>query len=227
MTWVCPTCATNNDESQEACFVCDTPKPALVTPSPSASSSGVCRLTATQVSRLGLTGNVTVPEKYNVIGAEAFLGRTDITSVTLHDGITKIEARAFSGCTALTAVRGGRLSSIGTHAFRNCSALAASARPTASRVASDAFQIDPPPRPAEAPPVTPPVTPPVAPTYTPPERPPVVPTYTPPVTPPIVPRYTPPVEPSKEGFNWSRFLSTASTVLLIVGILLILIGLIF
>ena len=135
MTWVCPNCATNNDGSCEACIVCDTAKPIPE-----------CRLTLSEVGRLGLTGDITIPEMYNIIDEGAFAGRSDITSVTLHAGVTAIAARAFEGCCALLAVRGGTLASIGALAFHNCAALAA-ARPTATAVAPDAFLIDPPPSP--------------------------------------------------------------------------------
>ena len=82
MGWVCRFCSTNNDDSDSQCIVCDRPKGASL----------VCTLTAKRVRDLGLRGDVIIPIEFNVIGEDAFLNRTDITSVTLHDGVKRISA---------------------------------------------------------------------------------------------------------------------------------------
>lgn len=59
------------------------------------------------------------------IPANAFVGRTEVTSVVIEDGITGIGDYAFSGCTQLESVIiKGNLSAIASSAFARCSSLA-------------------------------------------------------------------------------------------------------
>lgn len=137
MSWVCKYCSTNNEDSESKCMVCDRDR----------REARTCTLTKTRVSALGLTGNVTIPADYNVIGEGAFKDRTDIYSVTLHADVTKIAREAFSGCTNLSAVSCPvTLSSVGVRAFYNCRSLPASARPRSRYTSDDAYGTDAPSR---------------------------------------------------------------------------------
>ena len=93
MAWVCRFCSTNNEDTDAKCLVCDTPKPL-----PGKT------LTAERVKELGLSGDVYIPMEFEVIGVGAFRGRTDITGITLHDGVKKISKDAFLGCKNLRQV---------------------------------------------------------------------------------------------------------------------------
>ena len=58
------------------------------------------------------------------IGAGAFRGITELTSIIIPDGVTIIENEAFKECTALTsAIIGNGVRSIGTEAFESCTSL--------------------------------------------------------------------------------------------------------
>ena len=58
------------------------------------------------------------------IGSEAFLNCTELVSVTILNGATKISNRAFSGCTGLTTVTiPDSVTSIGNSVFSGCSSL--------------------------------------------------------------------------------------------------------
>ena len=58
------------------------------------------------------------------IGAAAFYGCSDLTSVTMGSSVTSIGDSAFSGCTGLTGiVLPGSVTSIGEYAFYNCNSL--------------------------------------------------------------------------------------------------------
>ena len=60
------------------------------------------------------------------IGAAAFYGCSDLTSVTMGSSVTSIGDSAFSGCTGLTGiVLPGSVTSIGEYAFSNCESLTA------------------------------------------------------------------------------------------------------
>ena len=60
------------------------------------------------------------------IGAAAFYGCSDLTSVTMGSSVTDIWDGAFSGCTGLTSVTvPGSVTSIGEYAFYNCNSLTA------------------------------------------------------------------------------------------------------
>ncbi len=135
MAWVCKYCSTNNEDGESKCMVCDREK----------KENRVCSLTAARAAALGLTGNITIPAEFNVIGDGAFKNRTDIYSVTLHPEVTKISKEAFRGCTNLNkVVCPVTLTSVGIKAFYNCSSLSVSARPRARYTASDAYGLDSP-----------------------------------------------------------------------------------
>ena len=53
---------------------------------------------------LGSGGDVVIPRGVTVIGAEAFLGCDNLTSVYIPEGVTAIGQNAFRDCTNLTAV---------------------------------------------------------------------------------------------------------------------------
>lgn len=58
------------------------------------------------------------------IGADAFRGDTDLTSIIIPDGVTGIADETFKGCTALkSAIIGNGVRSIGTEAFESCTSL--------------------------------------------------------------------------------------------------------
>ena len=60
------------------------------------------------------------------IGAAAFYGCSDLTSVTMGSSVTSIGDSAFSGCTGLTGiVLPGSVTGIGEYAFSNCESLTA------------------------------------------------------------------------------------------------------
>ncbi len=71
--------------------------------------------------------DLTVPdidEEYSVYNY-AFYGRSDLTSITLSDGVTSIGDNAFCGCTGLTSVTmPDSVASIGSLAFYGCTGLA-------------------------------------------------------------------------------------------------------
>lgn len=134
MGWVCKYCSTNNEDSNSKCIVCDRPK----------NTSVVRTLTAKRVKELGLTGNVVIPLEFNVIGECAFLKRTDIISVTFHDGLKRISEMAFAGCKNLRRViKTKQLTYIGPKAFYDCSSLTKENRPRAKKISEDAFGFTP------------------------------------------------------------------------------------
>ena len=136
MSWVCPMCSTNNEESESKCIVCEYERV----------SDKICTLTYNKVQKLRLSGNVVIPEEFNVIGEGAFKGRTDIYSVTLHDNVRKISKEAFSGCSNLRSIISGcELETVGIKAFAECTSLTMSARVKAKYVAKDAYYITPKP----------------------------------------------------------------------------------
>ena len=130
MGWICKYCSTNNEDSATRCIVCDNARSYAVTRT----------LTPIRVRELGLSGDVIIPEEYNVVGVGAFQNRTDITSVTIHSGVKKILKEAFSGCTNLRDVHNhAELNSIGARAFYGCRSLAPAKRPVARYVHEEAF----------------------------------------------------------------------------------------
>lgn len=93
---------------------------------PTYSSRGNC-LVEIESKTLLLTGKeFTIPDDGSVttIGANAFWGRTDITSITIPAGVKSIDTTAFRGCTSLTSVTlPDTLIKIGDYAFSNCTSL--------------------------------------------------------------------------------------------------------
>ena len=148
MSWVCPMCSTNNEESESKCIVCEYERV----------SDKICTLTYNKVQKLRLSGNVVIPEEFNVIGEGAFKGRKDIYSVTLHDNVRKISKEAFSGCSNLrNIISGCELETVSIKAFAECTSLTMSARVKAKYVAKDAYYITP--KPVYTPPPPPRTTP--------------------------------------------------------------------
>ena len=148
MSWVCPMCSTNNEESESKCIVCEYERV----------SDKICTLTYNRVQKLRLSGNVVIPKDFNVIGEGAFKGRTDIYSVTLHDNVRKISKEAFSGCSNLRSIISGcELETVSIKAFAECTSLTMSARVKAKYVAKDAYYITP--KPVYTPPPPPRTTP--------------------------------------------------------------------
>ena len=76
------------------------------------------------------TGEIIIPSSLGgcsvtSIGAYAFSGCTNLTSVTISDGVTGIGEEAFYGCSGLTSVTiPDSVTSIGDQAFFHCSSLA-------------------------------------------------------------------------------------------------------
>ena len=83
--------------------------------------------TAYEVTGKGAaTGNIVIPKTYRgkpvtSIGTKAFFNKSDVDTVTLHDGITTIGEQAFANCSYLTAINlPESLKSIGQGAFSGC-----------------------------------------------------------------------------------------------------------
>lgn len=101
-----------------------------------------------------LNGAVAIPStinygggQYNVtsIGSSAFLGCSNLTSVTIPNNITSIGDGAFSYCTSLTsAVLGEGVADIGESAFSNCTSLISIAIPSSvTSIGKSAFSYCP------------------------------------------------------------------------------------
>ena len=72
---------------------------------------------------LGLK-DTAIPNDVTTIGAGAFAGRSNLTSITLPESVARIDSAAFSGCSGLTSITiPNSVTSIGNHAFAGCSAL--------------------------------------------------------------------------------------------------------
>ena len=72
----------------------------------------------------GSEEKVTTPAGATIIGRHAFEG-TGVKEVTIGEGVTVIESRAFSGCESLASVTiAGSVKSIGSSAFSGCTSLA-------------------------------------------------------------------------------------------------------
>ncbi|MDF7799427.1 leucine-rich repeat domain-containing protein [Pontiellaceae bacterium B1224] len=77
----------------------------------------------------GVAGNVTIPDEISglpvrFIGEDAFAGCSDLTSVTIPDGVISIGVAAFDSCSGLTGVTiPDSVATIGSSAFKDCSGL--------------------------------------------------------------------------------------------------------
>lgn len=133
MVWVCKYCSSNNTDVNTACEICGKSRHYRKTTT----------LTKTRVDNLGFTGNVIIPDSYNIIGESAFKSRADVTRVELPSTIRRIDKDAFFGCVNLQeVVCKGKIASIRSKAFCNCIKLRNENRPTASRhLSDDAFSI--------------------------------------------------------------------------------------
>ena len=101
MSWVCSLCSSNNLDTNATCEICCEPRPA---PTESPRTTAVRTLTQARAERECAYADVTVSEEYNVIGENAFTGRTDLYTIRIHSGVKKIMKGAFDGCTNLYGV---------------------------------------------------------------------------------------------------------------------------
>ena len=91
----------------------------------------------------GTESNVSIPSKVGssnitAIGTGAFMGNTDITSVSIPSTVTRIGMEAFSDCTNLRSVSlPSSLESIGVAAFYGCSSLTSVTVPSSTKTISD------------------------------------------------------------------------------------------
>lgn len=91
----------------------------------------------------GTESNVSIPSKVGssnitAIGTGAFMGNTDITSVSIPSTVTRIGMEAFSDCTNLRSVSlPSSLESIGVAAFYGCSSLTSVTVPSGTKTISD------------------------------------------------------------------------------------------
>ena len=74
------------------------------------------------LNRTDLT-SITIPSSVKSIGWYAFSGCTGLTSITIPDSVTEIDWFAFANCTGLTTVTIGGNCEIGAGAFSGCTAL--------------------------------------------------------------------------------------------------------
>ena len=69
----------------------------------------------------GMGSQIEIPGNVKQIGAEAFKGNTQITSISLPSSVTTIGEDAFAGCSSLTSISGGdNLTEIRDRAFEGC-----------------------------------------------------------------------------------------------------------
>src|SRR5260370_40063154 len=94
----------------------------------------------------GPGGNVTIPSTIDglpvrVIGAQSFWWSTNLTRVTIPEGVTNIGVDVFGGCTSLTnVIMPNSLVSIDDLAFWSCTLLSQAAIPNGvSRIGVSAF----------------------------------------------------------------------------------------
>lgn len=125
-----------------------TTKPALDKPSVGLLYEKASESEAYMVAGIGVCkdSNIVIPSEHNglpVVGIryEAFKDCTQIKSIKIPDGVTKINYAAFEGCTSLTDVEiSNDVTYIGHYAFKDCTALSNVTIPDrANTIASDAF----------------------------------------------------------------------------------------
>jgi hypothetical protein len=81
-----------------------------------------------------------VIEGYTSIGSNAFLSKSQITSVTIPDSVTSIGSNAFQGCQNLTSVTiPNSVTSIGSNAFRGSGLTSVTFTPTSTLTSIGAF----------------------------------------------------------------------------------------
>ena len=85
--------------------------------------------------------SLTLPDGIKWIGSSAFNGCSGLTSLTLPDGIVFIDSRAFCGCSGLTSLNlPAGITSIGDDTFQGCSGLTSLTLPAGiTRIGSYAF----------------------------------------------------------------------------------------
>jgi len=95
-----------------------------------------------RVSAFAGLSSVTLPNTITNIEAEAFQGCTSLTSVTIPNSVTSIGAGAFTGCTTLTSlVIPSSVTSIGAGAFQGCTSLTTITLPSTTKtISATAFQ---------------------------------------------------------------------------------------
>lgn len=86
--------------------------------------------------------NVVLGPGISRIGNRAFLGRTDLTSITIADSVVEIGREAFSGCTGLVSLTiPDSVMEIGKEAFSGCTGLTSLIVPAnCRRIGANAFQ---------------------------------------------------------------------------------------
>lgn len=89
----------------------------------------------------GAGGVVKLPDGVTAVGANAFQGNTNITSVTVPESLRMIGVRAFQDCTRLTSVSRfpNNLKRVGRYAFYGCTALSSVDIPAKAVVEPSAF----------------------------------------------------------------------------------------
>ena len=104
-----------------------TPKTFVREPEPGMIFTLINNNTEYEVSGKGIaTGDIVIPKTYRgkpvtAIGTKAFFNKSDVDTVTLHDGITTIGEQAFANCSYLTSINlPSSLTSIGQGAFSGC-----------------------------------------------------------------------------------------------------------
>ena len=101
---------------------------------------GVKRIGNGAFAESGLLGEITLPNSVSSIGVRAFAA-CRLTSITIPDGVTSIEAYTFEDCIALTSVTiPNSVTNIGAYAFCECESLASITIPeSVERIEAYAF----------------------------------------------------------------------------------------